>query len=246
MIAAVSSRRAGSAGRTVSVWPPTICLSPSGVSWAITRPWSITVISSASASASSRYCVVSRIVEPSATRPRTTPHMSSRLAGSRPVVGSSRKTTARAADEAGREVEAAAHAAGVGLRRAVGGVGEVEPLEQLLRAGLASLRLRSSSAPISSRFWRPVSSSSTLAYWPVRPICSRTRPGSRGDVVARDDRGALVGLAAAWRGCAPRWSCRRRWGRARRARCPSRAARSTPSSAWVSPKRLRRPRASMA
>ena len=85
--------RAGSLGRTSSVWPPTICLSPSGVSCAMTRPWSITVISSASASASSRYWVVSSTVEPSVTSRRTTSHMSSRLAGSRPVVGSSRKIT---------------------------------------------------------------------------------------------------------------------------------------------------------
>ena len=54
---------------------------------------SMTVISSASASASSRYCVVSSTVAPSRTRPRTTSQTSSRLAGSRPVVGSSRKTT---------------------------------------------------------------------------------------------------------------------------------------------------------
>src|SRR6185436_9279478 len=93
-IARTSSIRVGSSGRTVSVWPPTTRLSPSGVSCAMTRPWSMTVISSASASASSRYCVVRRTVEPSSTSERTTLHMSSRLAGSRPVVGSSRKTTA--------------------------------------------------------------------------------------------------------------------------------------------------------
>jgi threonine/homoserine/homoserine lactone efflux protein len=38
-------------------------------------------------------CVVSSTVEPSLTRLRTTSNMSSRLAGSRPVVGSSRKIT---------------------------------------------------------------------------------------------------------------------------------------------------------
>ncbi len=63
------------------------------MSCAITLPWSITVIESASASASSRYCVVSSTVEPSLTSDRTTSHMSSRLAGSSPVVGSSRKIT---------------------------------------------------------------------------------------------------------------------------------------------------------
>jgi predicted ATPase/DNA-binding SARP family transcriptional activator len=88
-----SSWRAGSVGRTVSRCPPTTRLRPFGVSCAMTLPWLNTVISSASASASSRYCVVSSTVEPSLTRLRTTSHMSSRLAGSRPVVGSSRKIT---------------------------------------------------------------------------------------------------------------------------------------------------------
>jgi hypothetical protein len=39
----------------------------------------------------SRYCVVSRMVTPSATRSRMSCHMVWRLRGSRPVVGSSRK-----------------------------------------------------------------------------------------------------------------------------------------------------------
>src|SRR5699024_10206376 len=45
----------------------------------------------ASRSASSRYCVVSRTVVPSPTRSRTISQTCSRLHGSRPVVGSSRK-----------------------------------------------------------------------------------------------------------------------------------------------------------
>ena len=40
----------------------------------------------------------------------------------------------RLGDQRGREVEPAAHAAGVGLRHALGGVGEVEALEQLAGA----------------------------------------------------------------------------------------------------------------
>ncbi len=109
----------------------------------------------------------------------------------------------------------------------------------------ASRRLRSSSAPISSRFWRPVSSSSTDAYWPVRPICSRTRagscatswpatkalPSSASSSVARM-RTAVVLPAP----LGPSTPCT----------VPGRTARSTPSSAWVFPKRLRRPRASIA
>ena len=46
----------------------------------------------------------------------------------------------RVGDEGGREVEAAAHAAGVGLGHALGGVGELEALEQLAGARLAPPR----------------------------------------------------------------------------------------------------------
>jgi hypothetical protein len=51
-----------------------------------------TAIRSASWSASSRYCVVRKMVTPSAARSRMICHMVRPLRGSRPVVGSSRKT----------------------------------------------------------------------------------------------------------------------------------------------------------
>ena len=53
------------AGRTVIDWPQTICLSSAGEPCSMTQPLSMTEISSASASASSRYCVVSSTVTPS-------------------------------------------------------------------------------------------------------------------------------------------------------------------------------------
>ncbi len=56
------------------------------------RPLSITTMSSARASASSMYCVVSSTVVPPCERPRTISHKSLRRAGSRPVVGSSRNS----------------------------------------------------------------------------------------------------------------------------------------------------------
>ena len=55
---------------TSSTSPASRCLSSSGVPCAITAPWSMTTISDASWSASSRYCVVSRMVAPSFTRSR--------------------------------------------------------------------------------------------------------------------------------------------------------------------------------
>jgi predicted ATPase/DNA-binding SARP family transcriptional activator len=88
--AAASARRPGSDGATMSTWPPVLVLSSSGVPVAITSPRSMTTMSWASWSASSRYWVVSRTVTPSATRPRIMAHTSVRLRGSSPVVGSSR------------------------------------------------------------------------------------------------------------------------------------------------------------
>jgi hypothetical protein len=79
--------------RTSRRSPPTRSFSSSGVPSAMTRPWSITAIRSASRSASSRYCVVSSTVRPSPTSSSIVVHTSRRLRGSRPVVGSSRKRT---------------------------------------------------------------------------------------------------------------------------------------------------------
>ena len=55
--------------------------------------------------------------------------------GSRPVVGSSRKTTGPGLHHARREVEPSPHPARVRAHDAVGRRGEVEALEQLVRAG---------------------------------------------------------------------------------------------------------------
>src|ERR1019366_5401927 len=73
--------------------PPIRDLSERAVPPAMTRPWAMTRIWSGSWSASSRYWVVSSRVAPSATRSRMTAHMAWRLAGSSPVVGSSRNST---------------------------------------------------------------------------------------------------------------------------------------------------------
>ncbi len=53
----------------------------------------MTVIELANRSASSRYCVVSSTVVPSATKPSIVSHREIRLRGSSPVVGSSRNST---------------------------------------------------------------------------------------------------------------------------------------------------------
>ena len=171
---------------------PTRAFSSAGVPAATVRPSESTTIWSARRSASSRYWVVSTSATPSATRPSTAPHMSWRLAGSRPVVGSSRKTTGRVHDQAGGEVEPPAHAAGVGADLAVGGVGDAEALEQLARRARRRRALESCwRRPSSIRFSRPVRRSSSEACWPASDDLLAHGAGRGGDVVAGDERAAL-------------------------------------------------------
>ena len=99
---------------------------------AMTLPWSMMAMRSASWSASSRYCVVSSTVVPSATSTRTISHTWLRLRGSRPVVGSSRNsssgvTTMLAAMSRRRRMPPE-----YVLHQAVGGVGQPEGVEQLV------------------------------------------------------------------------------------------------------------------
>ena len=175
--------------RTSSRSPPTFALSSSEVPSAITVPWSMTEMRSASASASSRYCVVSSTVVPSATRVRMTSHM--RLPARRVEAGGRlvEEQHRRAGDEAGGEIEPAAHAARVRLHHAVGGERELELLEQLLGAcRCVLLRHASTGGRPCIRFWVPVSSSSSVASCPVTPMMRRTSAASRDHVEAADAR----------------------------------------------------------
>ena len=112
-VSSSSSRRAPRRGRAAAassspasanrrrMWPPgTSRLSSSGVPSATSRPWSSTAIRSASWSASSRYCVVRKIVTPPATRSRTICHIVRRLRGSRPGGRLVEEDDARVADQA--------------------------------------------------------------------------------------------------------------------------------------------------
>ena len=93
---------------------------------------------SASRSASSRYWVVSRIVVPPSARSAMNSHMPSRLRGIEPGGRLVQEQHPRTGDQRRGDVEPAAHAAGVRLRRPVGRVGEVEAGQQLVgpRPGL--------------------------------------------------------------------------------------------------------------
>ncbi len=99
--------------------------------------------------------------------------------GSRPVVDSSRKTTA--GSRSGSRPGPGAAASLPNRSR------PVAPRHRPARTGPAARppapwqrpRRRSSNCPISTRFSVPVRSSSTDAYWPVKPIIRRTRRASR-------------------------------------------------------------------
>ena len=72
---------------------PNCRLIAAGLPWATTTPRSITISSSQSSSASSMKCVVSRIVRPRSFSSLTSCRNSKAPSGSRPAVGSSRKST---------------------------------------------------------------------------------------------------------------------------------------------------------
>ena len=180
---AVHRRRDGGAGRdrvrpvgrpTSTRSPPSLAFSSDGVPSATTRPASMTVIRSASRSASSRYWVVSSTVVPSATTRRTASQTSARPRGSSPVVGSSRNSTA------GRVMRAAA----MSSRRRM----PPEYVDTLRSAASATSIASSSSAARAcaaagsrpcrraniTRFSRPWRISSSAADCPTRPITERT------------------------------------------------------------------------
>ena len=170
-------RSAGSTSCSWSVERPTDDLSSSAVPSATLRPWSITAIRSASWSASSRYCVVSSTVLPSATSSRMVSHIWPRVRGSRPVVGSSRKISG------GRVIRLAARSR---RRRMPPEKAEIGLDAASVRSNcssrwaprfLASVRPRPWRRAKSQRFSVAVRFSSTEANCPVTPISWRTRWG---------------------------------------------------------------------
>ena len=204
-------------------------LSSAGVPSATTRPPSITAMRSASWSASSRYWVVRKTVTPAADEPGDDlPH---RLPAARVEAGGRlvEEDHLGLADQARGEVEAAAHAAGVGARRA-GGRRRRGRTARAARAARprAAARPGRRSRAIMRRFSSPVCSSSTAAYWPVRliarrtaaPVATTSKPATR----------AWPPSGARQRGQDPhgRGLARAVRARAARTRVPRAARRSTP------------------
>ena len=153
-------------------------LSSSAVPSATIRPWSRTAIRSASSSASSRYCVVRRIVTPPAASPRMASHIVRRLRGSRPVVGSSRKITR------GEPTKVMARSSRRRIPPEYVDAGRRAASTSSNRSSSSATRRRPASRPsrlrsaISCRFSSPVSRSSSAENWPVTPIAARTPSGS--------------------------------------------------------------------
>ena len=163
---------------TSSTVAPTRSLSWSGVPSATTLPASSSAMRSASWSASSRYCEVSRTVVPLAARSRITSHSARRVRGSSPVVGSSSTTTgvppmSPAAMSRRRRVPPDS----VPARRSAASVSASCSSSSLTRSRRVAGG-RWYSRAIRSRFSAAVRRSSTAAYWPVTPIKVRTCPAA--------------------------------------------------------------------
>ena len=97
-----------------------------------------------------------------------------------------------------------------------------------------SARPMSDSSPISTRFWRPVSSWSNVASWAATPMWRRTSAGCRSTSMPatvadpESGRASVVSTRTAVVLPAP-------FGPSRPRIVPAGTAMSTPASAWVSP-----------
>ena len=177
------------------MWPPRDePLELLAVPSATIAPWSSSAIRSASWSASSRYCVVRKIGHAAGDEPADDlPH---RAAAARIQAGGRlvEEDDPRVADERHREVEPAAHAAGVGRGRLVGRVDAGRSARAARRRGGGPRRGRAGAGrPSGSGSRSPVSRLSTAENWPVTPIAARTPSGSRDQIAAGDAQRAGVG-----------------------------------------------------
>ena len=174
--------------------PPIRAFSSAAVPSATIRPPSSTAMRSASWSASSRYWVVRKTVVPAPASERMTLPELLPAPGVEPGRRLVEEQHRRRHDEAEREVESPAHAAGVGADPRGRGIREVEALEQLGGARRGPRDAPSpESRPSIMRFSVPVSTSSTAADWPVRLMRLLHLLGVGDDVVAGDQRRARVG-----------------------------------------------------
>jgi hypothetical protein len=128
----------------------------------MTLPWSMTTISCARRSASSKYWVVSSSVVPASRSVPSTAHSSLRArveAGG----GLVEEEHGRRGHQRRRQVDAAAHPAGVLADEPVAGVVERELLEQLVGAAARGSAGRWCNSPTMTQFRPPLSRPSTVA-----------------------------------------------------------------------------------
>ena len=95
------------------------------------------------------------------------------------------------------EVEAPLHPAGVAAHLAVGGLGEADPLEELVARARRSSRGMPCSAAWRRRCSRPVRTGSSAASWSAAPIVRRTCGPCADDVEPADARACRRSAAAA-------------------------------------------------
>ena len=209
--ASAVSRRSSTGGRQQrwrSARDPSAMMRPS---------WRI-AIRSASCSASSRVLRGQQDRGPLPASRGRSPDLA-RPCGSEPGGGLVEEDHRRVADQAHRDVEPAPHAAGVGRHAPVRRLGEVERASRssaIPARGPARCRRRATS----TRFSRPVSTSSTAANCPVR---LDDRPHRAACVTTSDRRRTpSPHRRRASPGPGRAWSCRRRWSPAGRRRCPAR------------------------
>src|SRR6266511_200101 len=233
-------RSAASERTTSTRSPPTWAFSVSAVPWAITRPWSMTTMSSASRSASSMYCVVSSTVDPPWTSSWMVPHIWTRLRGSSPVVGSSRNRTS------GLATSAAARSRRRRMPPEYVFVGRSPAYTRSNRSRSSRARSRDRCfprwyrRPTMSRFSNPVRCSSTAAFCPESPMRSRTLSGS-----AHTSRPATTALPSSGSSSVVRMRTAvvfpAPFGPSSPSTVPCGTARSMPSSAVTLPYRLTSP-----
>ena len=178
--------------------------------------------------------MVSSTVTPSPSSSRMASHTRWRLVGSRPVVGSSRKSTGGRVIRLARQVQPPAHAARVALEDPVGGVGQLELGQQLGRPGPGRRAPMSHSSPDQDQVLSPGQEPSRVASWRPRRYGVAPRRGAppRRSPPPWPGRSRV---GPAWSGSAPPWSCRPRSDRAAQDRAGLARRIDTPARAWVSP-----------
>ena len=212
--------------------PPICCLSCSEVPRAMALPWSITTMSSASRSASSRYCGQQRGRPAAHQLVDQRPH---RLAAAWVEAGGGlvQEQDRGPGDQAHGDVEPATHASGVALHHPVAGIEQVEPFEQLgcpLAGDLGAHVVQASDVLEVLVAAEGFVDGRVLAGEADAPGPAGVPRGRRSRRSRRDRRRVGAGSS----GCGQRWSSRPRWAREPRGSGPARRRSRRRRAPWCS------------